>query len=70
MLQLMGWSASVSAEELSVDPPVASNDVEEAPVSSQASQSVLDEVVVTLSMVEEVSASSQAPSETSGGTWT
>lgn len=49
---------------------MASNDVEEAPVSSQASQSVLDEVVVTLSMVEEVSASSQAPSETSGGTWT
>lgn len=62
--------ASVSAEELSVDLPVASNDVEEASVSSQASQSVLYEVVVTPSMVEKVSASSQAPSETSGGTWT
>lgn len=58
--------ASVSAEEPSVDPPVASNNVEEAPVSSQASHSVLDEAVVTPYMVEEVSASSQAPSKTSG----
>ena len=34
---------------------------------SQASQSVLGKGVVATSVVEEVSASSQAPSETSGG---
>ena len=40
--------------------------VEEVP-GSQASQSVLGKGVVAASVVEEVSASSQAPSETSGG---
>ena len=49
------------------------NEIVAAPVSvgevpgSQASQSVLDKEVVTASAVGEVSASSQAPSETSGG---
>ena len=48
---------------VNVEVPV---NVEEVP-GSQASQSVLGEGVVAASVVEEVSASSQAPSETSGG---
>ena len=48
---------------------VESDAVEEVP-ASQASQSVLGGGVVTPSVVEDVSASSHAPSETSGGgTW-
>ena len=48
---------------VNVEVPV---NVEEVP-GSQASQSVLGEGVVAASVVEEVSAFSQAPSETSGG---
>ena len=48
---------------VNVEVPV---NVEEVP-GSQASQSVLGKGVVASSVVEEVSASSQAPSETSGG---
>ena len=59
--------APVSAGEPFIDSLVASNNVEEVPVSSQASQSLLDDVVVTPHVVEDVSASSQAPSEASGG---
>ena len=60
----------VSAEEPSIDSLVASNNVEEVPVSLQASQSVLDEVVVTPYVVEDVSASSQAPRRRPGEAWT
>ena len=51
-----------------IDTHVESDVVEKVP-ASQASQSVLGRGVVTPSVVEDVSASSHAPSETSRGTW-
>lgn len=62
---------SVSAEETSlVDPPMISSVVAEASALSQASESLLDEVVVAHPVVAaEDSASSWASSETSRGAY-
>ena len=60
---------SVSAEETPlIDPPMVSSVFAEASALSQASESLLDEVVVAHPVVAaEVSASSWASSETSRG---
>ena len=59
-------SAAIVSENVGTENVEVPVNVGEVP-GSQASQSVLGEGVVAASVVEEVSASSQAPSEMSGG---
>lgn len=62
----LSGEVSASIEENVVTGDVVPDNVGEVSVS-QASQSVLSEGVVAAPVVEDASASSQAPSETSGG---